>query len=81
MRARARFALEGDISLDSTMTVVASPCAFRRLLKKHPRACHDAEVVMSFTDIMGHAGGIVRHPSGVLESAADRRGDGVVAAF
>jgi gamma-glutamyltranspeptidase/glutathione hydrolase len=44
-------------------------------------AGHDVEVVAPFTDIMGHAGGIVRHPSGVLEGAADPRGDGVVAAF
>jgi gamma-glutamyltranspeptidase/glutathione hydrolase len=45
------------------------------------KAGHDVEVVAPFTDIMGHAGGIVRHPSGVLEGAADPRGDGVVAAF
>jgi gamma-glutamyltranspeptidase/glutathione hydrolase len=38
-------------------------------------------VVTDFSDIMGHAGGIVRHPSGVLEGAADPRGDGVVATF
>ena len=45
------------------------------------KAGHDVEVMAPFTDIMGHAGGIVRHPSGVLEGAADPRGDGVVTAF
>jgi gamma-glutamyltranspeptidase/glutathione hydrolase len=45
------------------------------------KAGHDVEVMAPFTDIMGHAGGIVRHPSGVLEGAADPRGDGAVAAF
>ena len=45
------------------------------------RAGHDVEVVAPFTDVMGHAGGIVRHPSGVFSGAADPRGDGVVAAF
>jgi len=45
------------------------------------RAGNDVEVVAPFTDMMGHAGGIIRHPSGVLEGAADPRGDGVVAAF
>jgi gamma-glutamyltranspeptidase/glutathione hydrolase len=45
------------------------------------KAGHDVEVVAPFTDLMGHAGAIVRHPSGVLEGAADPRGDGVVAAF
>ena len=45
------------------------------------KAGHDVEVMAPFTDIMGHAGGIVRHPSGVLEGAADPRGDGVATAF
>jgi gamma-glutamyltranspeptidase/glutathione hydrolase len=45
------------------------------------KAGHDVEVAAPFTDLMGHAGGIVRHPSGVLEGAADPRGDGIVAAF
>ena len=45
------------------------------------QAGHDVEVVAPFTDLMGHAGGILRHPSGVLEGAADPRGDGIVAAF
>lgn len=45
------------------------------------QAGHDVEVVAPFTDMMGHAGGIVRGPSGVLEGAVDPRGDGVVAAF
>jgi gamma-glutamyltranspeptidase/glutathione hydrolase len=30
---------------------------------------------------MGHAGLIAHHPSGLLEGAADPRGDGAVAAF
>jgi len=45
------------------------------------KAGHDVEIVAPFTDMMGHAGAIVRHPSGVLEGAADPRGDGLVAAF
>ncbi len=45
------------------------------------KAGHDVEVVAPFSDIMGHAGGIARHASGILEGAADPRGDGVVAAF
>jgi len=45
------------------------------------KAGHDVEVVAPFTDVMGHAGGIIRHPSGVLDGATDPRGDGVVAAF
>jgi len=45
------------------------------------KAGHDVEVVDPFTDMMGHAGAIVQYSSGVLEGAADPRGDGVVAAF
>jgi gamma-glutamyltranspeptidase/glutathione hydrolase len=45
------------------------------------KAGHEVEVVAPFTDMMGHAGGIVHHPSGILEGAADPRGDGIVAAF
>jgi gamma-glutamyltranspeptidase/glutathione hydrolase len=45
------------------------------------KAGHDVEVVAPFTDLMGHAGGIVRRPSGVLDGAADPRGDGIVASF
>jgi gamma-glutamyltranspeptidase/glutathione hydrolase len=45
------------------------------------KAGHDVEVVAPFTDVMGHAGAIVRHPAGVMEGAADPRGDGAVAAF
>jgi gamma-glutamyltranspeptidase/glutathione hydrolase len=45
------------------------------------RAGHDVEVVAPFTDLMGHAGAAVRHPSGVIEGAADPRGDGIAAAY
>ena len=45
------------------------------------RAGHDVELVAEFSELMGHAGALVRHPSGVIEGAADPRGDGVVAAF
>ena len=45
------------------------------------KAGHDVEVVAPFADMMGHAGGIVRHSSGLLEGAADPRGDGLVASF
>ena len=34
----------------------------------------------AFSDTMGHAGALVRHPDGVIEGAVDPRSDGVVAA-
>lgn len=44
-------------------------------------AGHDLEVVAPFSEIMGHAGAIVRDRRGVLMGGADPRCDGVVAAF
>ena len=35
----------------------------------------------AFSDTMGHAGALVRHPNGVIEGAVDPRSDGVVAAL
>jgi gamma-glutamyltranspeptidase/glutathione hydrolase len=44
-------------------------------------AGHEVEAVGPFDSVMGHAGAIVRLPSGVMEGAADPRSDGAVAAF
>ena len=42
-------------------------------------AGHELEVVEAFSDLVGHAGAIVRHTNGVLAGAADPRSDGAVA--
>ncbi len=42
---------------------------------------HTVELVDPFDQRMGHAGAILRHPSGVLEGATDPRADGAVAAL
>jgi gamma-glutamyltranspeptidase/glutathione hydrolase len=44
-------------------------------------AGHDVEVVGPFEEIMGHAGALVLHPSGLIEGAADPRSDGVALGF
>lgn len=45
-------------------------------------AGHDVEVLPeAFSDTMGHAGALVRHPGGLIEGAVDPRSDGTVAAF
>lgn len=41
-------------------------------------AGHDVEILDAFTSTMGHAGAIVRHPSGMIEGATDPRSDGAV---
>ncbi len=46
------------------------------------QAGHDVEVLpQTFTDTMGHAGAIVHHPDGLLESAHDPRSDGGAASL
>ncbi|MDD2920171.1 gamma-glutamyltransferase family protein [Rhodoferax sp.] len=43
-------------------------------------AGHQVEVLgEAFSDTMGHAGALVRHPNGLIEGAADPRSDGSVA--
>ena len=44
-------------------------------------AGHDIETVAPFTDMMGHAGAVLRHGDGRLEGASDPRSDGAVAAL
>jgi gamma-glutamyltranspeptidase/glutathione hydrolase len=44
-------------------------------------AGHDLEVIGPFDEVMGHAGALVRHPDGLIEGAADPRGDGQAAGF
>jgi gamma-glutamyltranspeptidase/glutathione hydrolase len=44
------------------------------------RAGHETELVEACSDLMGHAGAVVRHTDGLLEGAADPRSDGAVAA-
>jgi oxamate amidohydrolase len=44
-------------------------------------AGHNVEVLEDFHQLMGHAGAVVRHPSGTLEGAADPRADGAALAY
>jgi len=52
-----------------------------RVVKALWRAGHEVELLDDFTDVMGHAGAIVRHPSGLYEGAADPRSDGATAGY
>jgi gamma-glutamyltranspeptidase len=51
------------------------------LVSQLREAGHEIEMVEPFSDLMGHAGAIVRHTSGMLEGAADPRSDGTVVAW
>ncbi|HEX4843913.1 MAG TPA: gamma-glutamyltransferase family protein [Limnobacter sp.] len=51
-----------------------------QLVQQLREAGHVLEVLPeAFSDTMGHAGAVVRHPNGVMEGAADPRSDGEVA--
>ena len=39
-------------------------------------AGHDVEILSEFSETMGHAGALVRHPNGAFEGASDPRSDG-----
>ena len=60
--------LKIEDQLDATITQQLRDCG------------HDVETVPGFSEMMGHAGAIVRHPDGLLEGAADPRSDGSVVA-
>ena len=47
------------------------------LLARLTAAGHDVETLPIFSSLMGHAGAIVRHPSGLIEAANDPRSDGL----
>lgn len=52
------------------------------LVEQLRAAGHDLEVLPeAFSDTMGHAGAVVRHPNGMMEGAADPRSDGSVACW
>ena len=48
-----------------------------RLVNQMLSAGHDVEVLdEDYSDTMGHAGAVIRHPDGTLEGAHDPRADG-----
>jgi oxamate amidohydrolase len=51
------------------------------LIARLKDAGHRIRVLGEYDALMGHAGAAVRHPSGLLEGAADPRGDGAAAAY
>lgn len=45
------------------------------------RRGHDIEITPSHSEVMGHAGALLRHPNGLIEGASDPRSNGVAAGF
>ncbi|MDO8305630.1 gamma-glutamyltransferase, partial [Herminiimonas sp.] len=42
---------------------------------------HEVDVIAEFDEMVGHAGAIVRHPSGIFDGGFDPRSNGTVAGF
>lgn len=42
---------------------------------------HDVDIIGEFDEMVGHAGAVVRHPSGMFEGGFDPRSNGAVAGF
>jgi gamma-glutamyltranspeptidase/glutathione hydrolase len=42
---------------------------------------HEVEILADFSEAMGHAGAIVRHPNGLFEGASDPRSNGAAAGY
>ena len=47
------------------------------LLDELKAAGHEVEILPAYSSLMGHAGAIVRHPNGMIETANDPRSDGL----
>ena len=55
--------------------------AYGALVSALRDAGHEIELIDDFSDLVGHAGALVRHPNGVIAGATDPRSDGIVAGF
>ncbi len=66
----------GDVSTSLKLESRFTP----ELVSKLKDAGHQVEILdEAFSDTMGHAGALVRHPNGVIEGAYDPRSDGCAA--
>ena len=77
--ARPRWLLGRTWGEDSTTLKLEADFA-PELIAQLAEAGHEVEVLPKCNSTMGHAGAIMRHPSGLLEGASDPRADGVAAA-
>jgi gamma-glutamyltranspeptidase/glutathione hydrolase len=65
---------------DTTTTLKFEDRFDPALLAQLKSAGHDVEPLdEAFSDTMGHAGALVRHPDGIIEGGGDPRSDGSVA--
>ena len=61
---------------DATTTLKFEENFDKKIIDLMQGVGHEVELVPSFSSIMGHAGAVVRHKNGIVESANDPRSDG-----
>ncbi|QJQ94509.1 MULTISPECIES: gamma-glutamyltransferase family protein [Halomonadaceae] len=67
---------------ESTTTLKLEPRFYPAMVSALRALGHEVEVLEeAFSDTMGHAGGIVHHPDGLIEGAHDPRSDGGAAGY
>lgn len=66
----------GDVSTNLKLESRFDPV----LIEQLKTAGHDVQIVDEYSDMMGHAGAVCVHPSGMIEGATDPRADGICAA-
>ena len=67
----------GDMSVSLKLESRFDPALIRALRE----AGHEIEVIEPFSDVVGHAGALVRGSTGVIAGAADPRSDGMAAGY
>jgi oxamate amidohydrolase len=65
---------------DATMTLKLEDRFDPALVAALAQAGHEVETIPAFSDLAGHAGAVVLHPSGRIEAASDPRADGAALA-
>ncbi|MDG1119217.1 MAG: gamma-glutamyltransferase [Flavimaricola sp.] len=67
----------GDVSTSLKLEDRFDPALVQRMKD----AGHQVEMIPPYSDLAGHAGAVVRHASGLMESASDPRSDGAALSF
>lgn len=67
----------GDVSTSLKLEDRFDPALVQQLRD----AGHQVELIPPYSDLAGHAGAVVRHADGLLESASDPRSDGAALSF
>lgn len=69
------------VARDDTTTLKLEKRFDAGLVSALKSAGHEVEILPEFSDLTGHAGALVLHPNGLVETATDPRADGAALSF